>query len=309
MDGNQRNDLGDLNQKVNYLLHMIALDQQRGDEARINQGRILTELYRARSGRRLADYEFKVFSQWGEDGIIQRLIHEVPLAHRTFIEFGVEDFMESNCRYLLMNDNWQGMVLDGSTRNIETLRASYFFWKHDLQAVAAFITAENIDALLAKAGFESDLGLLSVDVDGVDFWILQAVECVQPRILVVEYNSLFGPERIITVPYEADFQRTRKHHSNLYYGASLGAMTALATVRGYDLVGTNSAGSNAFFVRRDVRPESLPALAVEQAFNPCWIREARDAQGRLTYASRGAQLDMIRGLPVFNIATGQIEPL
>jgi hypothetical protein len=257
----------------------------------------------------LADYEFKVFSQWGEDGIIQRLIHEVPLAHRTFIEFGVEDFMESNCRYLLMNDNWQGMVLDGSTRNIETLRASYFFWKHDLQAVAAFITAENIDALLAKAGFESDLGLLSVDVDGVDFWILQAVECVQPRILVVEYNSLFGPERIITVPYEADFQRTRKHHSNLYYGASLGAMTALATVRGYDLVGTNSAGSNAFFVRRDVRPESLPALAVEQAFNPCWIREARDAQGRLTYASRGAQLDMIRGLPVFNIATGQIEPL
>lgn len=309
MDGNERNGLADLTQRVNYLLHMRAQDQQRTDELRINQGRILTELYRARGGQRLQDYEFKVFSQWGEDGIIQRLIAAVPLAHRTFIEFGVEDFMESNCRFLLMNDNWQGMVLDGSARNMESLRAAYFFWKHDLQAVTAFITAENIDALLAASGFDPDLGLLSIDVDGVDFWILQAISCVRPRILITEYNALFGPERIITVPYEADFQRTRKHHSNLYFGASLGAMTALAAVRGYDLVGTNSTGSNAFFVRRDVRPDSLPALTVEEAYTPCRIREARDAQGRFTYASRDEQLAMVRGLPVFNVATGELEPL
>lgn len=308
MDGLQRAGVGDLIARLDYLVHNAALGQQRHDETKINQGRILTELYRARGGRRLSDFEFKVFSQWGEDGIIQRLIAEVPIAHRTFIEFGVEDFMESNCRYLLMNDNWQGMVLDGSAANIERLRTSYFFWKHDLRAEAQFITAENIDHLLGRAGFDVDLGLLSVDVDGMDFWILESIRCVRPRILVTEYNALFGPERIVTVPYEADFQRTRKHHSNLYYGASLGAMTALAIARGYDLVGTNSTGSNAFFVRSDVRPHSLPALSVAEAYTPCRIREARDAGGRLTFASREEQEAIIRGLPVYNVATGELEP-
>jgi hypothetical protein len=309
MDGLQRAGMGDLIARLDYLVRNTALEQHRHDELKINQGRILTELYRARGGRRLADFEFKVFSQWGEDGIIQRLIAEVPIVNRTFIEFGVEDFMESNCRYLLMNDNWQGMVLDGSPTNIERLRASYFFWKHDLRAEAQFITAENIDGLLSRADFDADLGLLSVDVDGMDFWILESIRCVTPRILVTEYNALFGPERIITVPYESDFQRTSKHHSNLYYGASLGAMAALAIARGYDLVGTNSTGSNAFFVRSDVRPDSLPALTVEEAYTPCRIREARDAQGRLTFASREAQAEVIRGLPVYNVATGEIEPL
>lgn len=309
MDGIEHTWTHDLRLKIDYLLRASLQQQQRDDDLRIAQGRILDALNRRRRRQRLADYEFKVFSQWGEDGIIQHLIREVPIVHRTFIEFGVEDFMESNCRYLLMNDNWQGFVIDGSDANIARLRNAYFYWKHDLRSIAAFVTAENIDSLLRSAGFDEDLGLLSIDIDGVDFWVLQAIECVRPRILVAEYNALFGADRIITVPYDPAFQRSRKHYSNLYYGASLGAMTALAMARGYDLVGTNSVGSNAFFVRRDVRPKSLPVLDVAQAFTPCHIRESRDPSGNLTYADRHQQFEMIRGLPVVNLATGEIEPL
>ncbi len=296
-------------QAVQHLAYATAANLRRSEEIKINQGRILAELYRQRGGTNVQDYEFQVFSQWGEDGILQYLVREVPLANRTFIEFGVEDFAESNCRFLMMKDNWQGLVLDSSERNIAAIRDSYYFWKYDLQAVQAFVTAENIDALLAAAGFDADLGVLSVDIDGMDFWVLQAVRCVRPRILITEYNALFGPDRIVTVPYQADFERLRRHPSGLFYGASLGAMTALAISRGYDLVGTNSNGTNAFFVRSDVRPAGLPALTVQEAFTPCRVREMRDAAGRLTYADRQTQLAAIRGLPVVNLVTGEIEPL
>jgi hypothetical protein len=296
-------------QVLRQLAHAIAANLRRSEEIKINQGRILTELYRQRGGGRLQDYEFQVFSQWGEDGILQYLVREVPIVNRTFIEFGVEDFTESNCRFLMMKDNWRGLVLDSSERNIAAIRDSHYFWKYDLQAVRAFVTADNIDALLGAAGFDPDLGVLSVDIDGMDFWVLQAVQCVRPRILITEYNALFGPERIVTVPYEADFDRLRRHFSGLYYGASLGAMTALAISRGYDLVGTNSNGTNAFFVRSDVRPAGLPALTVQEAFTPCRVREMRDGSGRLTYADREAQLAAIRGLPVVDLVTGEIEPI
>jgi hypothetical protein len=309
MDGIEPRLTREIAYKLDLLIHAWASQQQRDDDLAINLARVLTVLTRPRRSTRLTDHEFKVFSQWGEDGILQHLVAEVPIAHRTFIEFGVEDFFESNCRLLLMKDNWRGFVIDGSEANIARLRSSYFYWKHDLQSRAAFVTAENIDTLLASAGFDPDVGVLSIDIDGVDFWVWQAIKSVHPRIVVAEYNALFGPERIITVPYEPDFQRTRKHYSNLYYGASLAALTALAWTRGYDLVGTNSVGTNAFFVRRDVRPHTLPALTVEQAFTPCHIREMRDREGRLTYADRNEQFEAIRGLPVYNVATGEIEPL
>jgi hypothetical protein len=301
-----------LQQKVRTLRRAVEIVlgiDERLDGIRINQGLILSMLNERKTSRSLRDYEFKVFSQWGEDGIIQHLIESVEISNKTFIEFGIEDFRESNCRFLMMKDNWRGFVVDGSSENIERLRKSYFYWKYDLSSINMFITKENINELLEQSGFEEDLGILSVDIDGNDYHVLEAITGLKPRILICEYNPVFGAYRKITVPYERDFHRTTKHHSNLYYGASLAALTDLAGKKGYTLVGVNSAGVNAFYVRSDLMNTRLAALSVEEAYVPSQTRQSRDENGVLTYATGSAQLQLMSGMSVLNIDSNETEYL
>ena len=252
-------------------------------------------------------HEFKVFSQFGDDGIIQYLISKVAISNKTFIEFGVEDFFESNTRFLMMKDNWEGFVLDGSKENIERLIKSNFYWKFQLNAVDAFITKENINALLEMSGFDYDLGILHIDLDGNDYWIWDAIEKFSPRILILEYNSVFGDKNRWTVPYKADFQRFNAHYSGLYWGASLPALYNLSISKGYELVGCNSAGNNAYFVRKDVN--TLPRLDLAQAFKVSNYRESRDEQGRLSFAAKDERLKSLNGLPVFNTKKNTLETI
>jgi len=277
---------------------------------KLNQGKIYYRLMAGQNSIDLQDYEFRVFSQWGEDGIIQKLISSIPIVHKTFIEFGVESFSEANCRYLMMNNNWSGFVMDGSAQNINALRNSDVYWKYDLRAVEAFVTRDNINALLARSGFDPDLGILSIDIDGVDYWVLEAIsDSYRPRIIIAEYNAVFGCTRAITVPYDPAFNRTNAHYSNLYFGASLPALTSLANKRGYELVGTNSAGVNAFFVRRDLINPSLRAITAEEGYTASRFSESRDRAGNLTYIGGEERLKTIRGMPVINITTGAEEAL
>ncbi len=294
---------------VKMLLGTIPGIDRKLDEIRINQGVILSELMRQKKSRSITDFEYKIFSEWGEDGIIQHLINSVDIKNKTFIEFGVEDFSESNCRFLLMNNNWAGFVIDGSGENIKRLKGSHYYWRHQLVAIEAFITRENISGLLAKSGFEEDLGILSIDLDGNDYYVLDAITGFSPRILICEYNSVFGPARKIAVPYDPDFVRTDKHHSNLYWGASLPALTHIASRKGYSLVGTNTASCNAFFVRNDLIDERLDVLTVEAAYAPSHYRESRDREGNLTFVEGASRLDLIRGMPVFNVETNAMESL
>lgn len=279
------------------------------DEVKINQGVILAALNRQKVSRDLREYEFKVFSQWGEDGIIQHLTSSIEIKNKTFIEFGVEDFFESNCRFLLMKDDWKGLVIDGSEANIKRLQSSYFFWKHHLIAKRAFVTKDNIDNLLVKSGFDEDLGILSVDIDGVDYFVLESIASYKPRILIVEYNPVFGPDRKISVPYKADFFRTETHYSNLYFGASLAAMTHLAEKKGYALVGVGSMGGNAFFVREDLLNDRVQRQTIKDVFKYSNFRESRDETGVLTYLTGEDRLEAIKGLPVVNVETGVLESL
>jgi hypothetical protein len=276
---------------------------------RIAQGRILVELNRTKVSPRLREYEFKVFSQWGEDGIIQRLITTVPIANTTFIEFGVEDFSESNCRFLMINDHWRGFVLDRSQRGIAKLHSAEWLWKYDLRAKCAIVTRDNLNELLRASGFDRDLGILSIDVDGIDYWLLEALDAFAPRILIMEYNSLFGEARKISVPYDASFSRREKHYSALYFGASLPALAHLADKKGYSLVGTESTGTNAFFVRTDLLGTDVKALSIGEAFVESRVRQSRDREGRLDYRAADARFAAIKGLPVVNVETGAMEQI
>lgn len=286
------------------MLRLLDLDR-RLDEIKINQGAVLAELHRQRTGSSLRDFEFTVFSQWGEDGIIQHLVRHVPIANRTFIEFGVQDYCESNTRFLLMKDHWQGYVIDGSESNMTRLRASYFYWKHSLAAKTAFITRDNVAGLLDESGFDKDLGILSVDVDGVDYYLLEQLAHWKARIVIVEYNAVFGSERAVTVPYDASFVRAKAHSSNLYYGASLPAFQKLLDTRGYALVGVNSVGNNAFFVRREFLSPQLPEVSVPSCFRESTFRETRDDSGDLLFVTARQGRHLIDALSLIDTTTGE----
>jgi hypothetical protein len=295
------------NQKV--IFDAIVRLDRKIDEVKLCSGAQFSQWHRSMAFNALQDYEFKIFSQWGEDGIIQRLINNIEIKHKTFIEFGVETFVEANCRFLMMHDNWRGFVMDGSAENINFLKQSYFYWRYDLKAVSAFITRDNINALLEHSGFDADVGILSVDLDGVDYHVLEAINGFSPRILICEYNATFGEKRAISVPYDPQFRRTAKHSSNLYFGASLPAMVHLASKKGYSLVGTNSAGHNAFFVRNDLLNERIKAHSVQEAFTVSKFRESRDEAGNLTHVGGDQRIELIRGLPVINVISGAEEAL
>lgn len=256
------------------------------------------------AGTLLADCEFRVHSQFGEDGILQHLLAHVPIANRRFVEFGVEDFREANCRYLLETEPWEGLVLDGDPALVGKLQAQQIYWARTLRARSAFITADNLNPLLQEEGFTGDLGVLSIDIDGNDYWVWNALSVASPRIVVVEYNSVFGPHHAVSVPYDPQFFRRTAHHSWLYHGASLAAFVRLGRSKGYAFVGSNSAGNNAFFVRHDVLG-SLRELSAAQGYVESTFRESRDPQGKPTWLSGPARLQALGPMPLVDVVTGQ----
>lgn len=274
----------------------------------IQNGKIWTSQLKQRNIENLSDAEFKVFSQWGDDGIIQFLINYLSIENKTFIEFGVEDYQEANTRFLLVNDNWTGLVMDGSQQNISKIKQDEIYWKYDLRAIAAFITAENINKLIEEEGFTREIGLLHIDIDGNDYWIWNALQIVDPVIMIVEYNSVFGSERAITIPYSHDFYRFDAHYSGLYAGASLKALCNLAKIKGYDFIGCNSAGNNAYFVKKGYGKD-LKVLDSVSGYIESRFRESRDKTGILDYKRGEDRMEIIKDMPIFNVETNRIEKI
>jgi hypothetical protein len=266
----------------------------------------------------LDEVEFKVFSQWGEDGIIDWLVEraEIPAHLRTFVEFGVESYTEANSRFLLQNRNWRGLVMDGSAAQIQLLRKrdGYLFHQYDLTAKSAFVTRENINKLLSDGGISGEIGLLSIDIDGNDFWVWKAISVVRPIICICEYNAVFGDVWPISIPYDQDFARTRPEFSNLYFGASIVALQRLAKEKGYRFLGTNREGVNAFFIREDYS-RHFSSLLENPVAHLSRLRESRDRSGQLSYIRGLQRPELIGDLTVVNTETmekntfGSLKPL
>jgi len=256
----------------------------------------------------LHDAEFRVFSQWGEDGIIAWLIGHLSGVPQTFVEFGGENYQESNTRHLLQSKNWRGLVIDGSQDNIADIRRQELYWRHELSAACAFIDRDNINTLIDGHGFKGEIGLLSVDIDGNDYWVWQAIDAVNPAIVVCEYNAVLGDRFALTVPYQADFQRSIAHYSCLYFGASIKALILLAKKKGYRFIGTTSTGCNAFFVRNDFATDILARLEQVSMF-PSRVREARDETGTLNYSNGVERMRAIAELTFLDIEKGTTAPL
>ena len=262
----------------------------------ISSKKILNSIYD------LGDVEFSCFSQWGEDGIINWLISKIPSIPKKFIEFGVENYKESNTRLLLYLHNWQGLVIDSSDDYIKDIKNQEISWRYQLNAVSSHITKDNINNLLQNNKMTSDIGLLSIDIDGNDYYVWQSIDVIKPVIVVVEFNAVLGDIHSITVPYKSDFFRTKAHYSNLYFGASLRALIDLGKNKGYTFIGTNTNGVNAFFIRNDYASEITSLVSSVSAY-PSMIREARGLDGNLTLLGGLDRFEIIKDCQFFNLIT------
>ena len=250
--------------------------------------------------------EFQIFSQWADDGIIQFLINYLDIDKKKFIEFGIENYREANTRFLLINNNWSGLVMDYSKINIKQLQTEDIYWKYDLKAVSAFVTKDNINSLLEDNGFTGEIGLLHIDIDGNDYWIWKEINVISPIIVIVEYNSIFGINNPWTIPYSENFNRTSAHYSNLYFGSSILSLCDLGEAKGYYFIGSNSNGNNAYFIRKDKIKELIP-LSAEEGYVTSMFRESRNMDGKLTYLSGDERLNEIEDMDVYNTLSEQIE--
>ena len=210
----------------------------------------------------LAARRFRLRSQNEEDGLVLALLQAVGVGTHRFVEIG-SGRSGGNSAVLAFELGWGGLMVDASQKAIDQLRFE-LRGNPGVAVVRARVSPESFDDLLRDQGFTGDIDLLSIDIDSTDYWLLDALTAASPRVLVMEYNALFGAERAVTVPAAPIPKGAPKGYS----GASLAALEGLARSKGYQLVICEAAGVNAFFVRDDLATDDIPGLTSAQAYRP-----------------------------------------
>ncbi len=220
------------------------------------------------------DVGFGVFCDADEDGILLFLLSVVGSGRKRLVDLGSASVDASNSSNLILHHGWSGLLVDADEDSVDTARAGYErLGVIPPEMTHAWLTAENVNDLLRERGVVGEIDLLSIDIDGNDYWLWRAIDAIAPRVVIIEYQDIIGPERSITIPYEPGFSL---HHyevnaeQNNYVGASLRAMVNLGREKGFRLVGVNNYGFNAFFVRDGLADDLLPAIPVEDGFPHPW---------------------------------------
>lgn len=194
-------------------------------------------------------WEFSGFSQNGEDGIIETLRKQLLASNRYFIEIGSADGIENNSAWLTVAEKYSGIMIDGDKKLMEHAKRTISRYSIGVECVNMFVNREEIKTL-KKISMYSDPDVFSLDIDGNDYYIAQAIfdEGFRPKIFVVEYNSVFGPEKSLTIEYDKNFIFSKAHESQLYYGVSISGWKKFFEERGYKFITVDQNGVNAFFV-------------------------------------------------------------
>jgi hypothetical protein len=245
-----------------------------------------------RGAEALRHAELRVHSQNGEDGILAHLLGEIGATTREVVEFGIGDGTECCAANLVLTFGWSALLLEANGQDAVAARAYYAERAGDRVHVEhAAVEPDTIDALLS-GHVAPVFDVLSVDIDGTDYWVLDALEAVRPRVIVVEYNASFGPERSVTIPYTRGFARYEVHASGFYHGASLTALARLGERKGYILAGCDSRGANAFLVDADAAAAKIEPVSPADAFAPLFER---------SHLSVDEQFRQIEHLPLIDV--------
>lgn len=222
----------------------------------------------------ISETGFRCFSQFEEDGMLLFVFSILGMENKTFVEIGADDGVNSNAANLYFNFGWRGLFVDGNPKSIR--RGKKFYakyphpWFYQPQFVCSKVTRENINPLLKKAGIQGEIGLLSIDIDGNDYWIWDAITSIDPKVVVIETHIEFGMENIV-VPYDPNYRYPGKHP--LYNGASPVAMQKLGAKKGYRLIGANALGFNFIFIKDTLAREELPEVSVASLLKHPYAKE------------------------------------
>jgi hypothetical protein len=273
---------GLLRHEMSQIRRDLLLNEKTSVASKVGQIRLVHEWKRMyqHGGMRLslADAEFRAFSQNGEDGILLCIFSLIGTHKRTCIEICAGDGIECNSANLILNHGWTGLLVDGDEENVS--RGKRFYASHPdtfsfpPQFVHAWVDRETVNDLIEKHGFRGDIDLLSLDLDGVDYWIWEAIEVVRPRVVVAETQCIWGSDCSVSVPYRQDFSSPLIQGFGVYSGASLPAFVRLGKRKGYRLVGTQALGFNAFFIREDLGAEFLPEVSPESCLDRPFVHWA-----------------------------------
>ena len=254
--------------------------------------------------RTLHEAELKVFSQNGEDGIIDYLVHQLDIPSPNFVEIGIGNYRESNTRFLYNRIHSKGLIIDRLDQLHIKVKPYVNLWKGDLRIHQKMVTAKNINEILDKyCNYKIDL--FSIDIDGVDYWVISKLRPNISKVFIAEYNPVFGSDLEITVPNIDGFDRTNYHYSNLCYGLSLKALIKLMEEKNYYFLGTNLQKHNAFFISNNLKKESFfPNINLKKLsyYSDSNIRESRDTNYNLNYLQGDKKLKEIEECGVINLA-------
>jgi hypothetical protein len=256
--------LDNLESHVEEAARRLAEGTRRDGESSRRAARAIEQRQRWLEARDLRAFERRVYSQSGEDGILEEIFRRIGTETRWFVEFGVESGAECNCARLAMEAGWRGLFLEADPGYFERLAERYR--AHEgVRCVRSVVTSSNIERLLEENGVPHSFDLLSIDIDGNDYWVWKAIRRWRPRVVVVEYNGAYPPPQRWVMKENPDY----RWNGTTYYGASLASLTALAREKGYALVGTNSIGVNAFFVLAELAtPERFLDPVLQYHFSP-----------------------------------------
>lgn len=239
----------------------------------------------------LGEVEFKNYSQSGEDGILLYIFALIGTTNRHVIEICAGNGKECNSANLILNHGWKGLLFDGDAENIAI--AQEFFASHPNvwlgpQPVVchAWITAENINNLVTDHGMSGEIDLLSLDLDGIDLWVWQALTVVNPRVVILEIQAAWLADVSVSSPYSPDFVGGWTPGDDSvgpiqYGGASLQAFVKIAKQKGYRLIGGNRLNHNVVFMRRDVGVHLFPEVAPSSIFTNPEVKAAHEAAVRV----------------------------
>jgi hypothetical protein len=222
----------------------------------------------------ISETGFRAFSQFEEDGMLLFIFSILGMENKTFVEIGADDGVNSNAANLYFNFGWSGLFVDGNPKSIRRGRKFYnkypHPWFYKPKFVCSKVTRENVNELLTSSGVQGEIGLLSIDIDGNDYWIWDAINSIRPKVVVIETHIEFGMENIV-VPYDPNYQAPGKHP--IYNGASPVAMQKLGAKKGYRLVGANDLGFNFIFVEESLAQKELPEVSVASLLTHPYVKE------------------------------------
>ena len=256
----------------------------------------------------LNEVDFKVFSQNGEDGIIDYLLFSLQIEKPKFIEIGVGDYYESNTRFLFERSSGDGLIIDIIDNFQKRVEKNIRLWRGNVKILNRKIDSENILATLKEFNFFDNIDLFSIDVDGIDYWILEKMPKKFCKLIVAEYNPYFGSNLEISVPNDKNFDRSKYHHSNLCFGASLKSIINLLDIKGFAFLGTNLFKNNAFFVNSDFKDNlflEIPNNNELNSFTNASFRESRDINNKLNFIDPKDILNEIKKCKVVDLSSSE----